>query len=177
MPNGILTMADLKQVVADNLTFDEFVVDVETKGPYRGEPHRNEVFWISLAGPGRADAIPCGHPLGERILFDKDDPAFRVSPTGKHQERRVNPDSGREKWYDIPEPFTPAPQQLWISDVIEALRPLFFSDSRIIGQNVKFDLESLAKYFGEMPPRPYGDTYVAARLVDENQHSYKLGDI
>ena len=65
MPNGVLTMEQLEEVVNADFEFDEFVVDVETKGPHRGDPHRNEVFWISLAGPGRADAIPCGHPLGE----------------------------------------------------------------------------------------------------------------
>ena len=176
MPPGILTVPALEQLVADYSEFDEFSVDVETKGPYRGDPRRNDVFWISLAGPGRADVIPCGHPLGERIKWADDDELHRISPQGKNQERRINPDSGREKWYDIPEPFTDPPSQLWISDVIECVRPLFFSPRRKIGQNVKFDIQSLAKYFGEMPPGPYADTLVAAKLINENEHAYRLGD-
>lgn len=175
MTLGVRTRAHLDQVVNDYLLFDEFVVDVETRGPYRGDPHRNDVFWISLAGPGRADVIPCGHPLGERIIYPEGETQRRVSPTGKHQTRKINPETGREKWFDTPEPFTKAPDQLWISEVIMALKPLFFSGSRIVGQNVKFDLESLAKYFGEMPPGPYGDTLVAAKLINENFNAYDLG--
>ena len=115
-------------------------------------------------------------PSVSRVLYDDDDEMHRISPsTKRHQERRINPDSGREKWFDVPEPFTPAPKQLWVSDVIEQLRPLFFSKRRIIGHNVKFDVQSLAKYFGAAPPGPYGDTVVAAKLVDENEFDYKLG--
>jgi len=174
---GICTAEELDALVKDYLEFDEFVVDVETKGPFRGDPHRNEVFWISLAGPGRADAIPCGHPVGERIIRDPDDPYYRIDPrTGRHQEHQINPSSGRPKWTDVPTPYTPAPPQLWVSEVIEALRPLFFSERRIIGQNVKFDLVSLAKYFGALPPGPYADTLVAAKLINENFiEGYSLG--
>ena len=178
MPNGVLTVAQLEEVIQAYSAFDEFVVDVETRGDYRGDPTRNEVFWISLAGPGRADAIPCGHPLGERIAWPAGDPQHRVNPsTKRHQERRINPGSGREKWFDIEEPFSPPPKQLWVSDVTEALRPLFFSERRKIGHNVKFDIRSLAKYWGdELPSGPYGDTVVAAKLVNENHRSgYRLG--
>lgn len=177
MPNGVLTLDDLEEVVNAYFNFDEFVVDVETLGEFRGEPHRNDVFWISLAGPGRADAIPCGHPLGERVIRDIDDEFYRINPSNnRHQEHRVNASTGRLKWVDVPEPFTPAPKQLYIKDVIEVLRPLFFSNRRKIGHNVKFDLRSLAKYFGATPPGPYGDTVVAAKLVNENHiDGYALG--
>jgi DNA polymerase I-like protein with 3'-5' exonuclease and polymerase domains len=178
VPRGVRTLDELREVVNAYFEFDAFVVDVETMGDHRGEPFRNDVFWISLAGPGRADVIPCGHPLGERILRDPDDPFYRIDPAnGHHQEHRINESSGRPKWVDVPEPFTPAPQQLWISDVIDELRPLFFSDRTIIGQNVKFDVLSLTKYFGAIPPGPYGDTLVAAKLIDENQYQYDLGHL
>ena len=36
---------------------------------------------------------------------------------------------------------------------------------------------SLAKYWGELPPPPYGDTLVAARLLDENHFVYDLGSL
>ncbi len=178
MPRGIRTLDELQGVVDAYFEFDEFVVDVETMGPYRGDPYRNDVFWISLAGPGRADVIPCGHPLGERIVRDPDDPFYRTDPaTGRHQEHRINESSGRPKWVDVPEPFTDPPKQLWISDVIEELRPLFYSGRRIIGQNVKFDILSLTKYFGTIPPGPYGDTLVAAKLINENHYQYDLGSL
>lgn len=178
MTQGVLTMEQLQEVVAAYLEFDEYVMDVETMGEFRGDPNRNDVFWISLAGPGRADAIPCGHPLGERVPYDPDDMLHRIAPNKHHQERRINPDSGREKWFDIPERFTDPPQQLWIWDVAEALRPLFFSEQRKIGQNFKFDVLSMAKYYnGEIMPGPYGDTLVAARLINENHFVYDLGNL
>ena len=179
MPDGVRTAAQLKEVVEAYEAFDEFVFDVETTGSSPEEqldPLRNQVFWISLAGPGRCDVIPCGHPLGEPVSYSEGETSFRISPTTRHyQERRVNPDSGREKWYDIPDQWTPAPSQLWTSEVAEGLRPLLFSERRKIGHNVKFDLRSMAKYYGEVPPPPYGDTEIAARLVNENYPAYKLG--
>jgi DNA polymerase I-like protein with 3'-5' exonuclease and polymerase domains len=176
MPLGVRTFEQLDEVVEAYSDFDEFVVDVETLGERRNDPHRNNVFWISLSGPGRADAIPCGHPIGERIIRDPEDDFYRINPAnGHHQEHRLNETSGRLKWVDVPEPFTPAPKQLWISDIVERLRPLFFSDRRKVGQNVKFDLLSLTKYFGEIPPPPYGDTLVAAKLINENHFAYDLG--
>jgi DNA polymerase I-like protein with 3'-5' exonuclease and polymerase domains len=174
---GVRTAADLKQLVKDYSKFDELVIDVETMGDHRLDPQRNVVFWVSLGGPGRADAIPCGHPIGERVTYLEDDDTHRVTDKGKYQERRINETSKRLKWFDLPLQYTPAPSQLWVSDVAEALAPLLFSDRRKIGHRVKFDLESMAKYYnGELPPPPYGDTIVAARLVDETQLAYRLGD-
>lgn len=181
MSLGICSLDELERVVDDYFQFDEFVFDVETFGPYRGDPHRNEIFWIGLAGPGRADVIPCGHPVGERIVFP-DDGQHRPKPNSKAiwQERRINPETGREKWFgmDPEDLFLPAPKQLWVSDVCEALRPLFFSTRiRKVNQNIKFDLISIAKYFGAVPPGPYGDTLVAAKLINENQLDYRLGSM
>lgn len=174
--DDVRSLDELKRVVKHFSRFDSFVFDVETKGPHRGDPIRNEVFWISLGGPGIAVAIPCGHPIGERVVFDHDDPLHRVSPQGKFQERRINPASGREKWFDIPEPFTKAPSQLWVSDVMGALEPLMFSERRKINHNIKFDVKSVAKYYGgAVPLPPYGDTVVAAKLVNETFNAYDLG--
>lgn len=175
MPAGVRTQEALEELVDAYSDFDEFIVDVETKRPYGLDPRRNSVFWISLAGPGRADAIPCGHPLGERIERDPDDDFYRVNKAGKHQEHRVNESTGRLKWVDVPEPFHDPPPQLWITDVTKALRPLFFSPRRKVGANTKFDIQSLAKYFGEMPPGPFADIIISGRLIDENQFAYDLG--
>lgn len=178
MTPGIRDLDALDALVTDYMEFDEFVFDVETKGDNRLDPNRNDVFWISLAGPGRGDVIPCGHPLGELIIRDPEDDFYRIDPaTGRHQEHRINDTSGRPKWLNVPTPYEDPPEQLWISDVAELLRPLFFSDRRKIGHNVKFDLRSIAKYFGAVPPPPYGDTLVAAKLVNENQFSFTLGDV
>lgn len=178
MPLGVLTVDQLSQLVDDYLQFDEFCIDVETLGEHRDNPHLNDVFWISLAGPGRADAIPCGHPIGERIPYADDDTQRRINPSNKHhQERRINESTGREKWFDVEEPFTDPPKQLWRSTIIEALRPLLFSDRVKVGQNVKFDIESLAKYYGAIPPGPYADTLAAAKLINENHHVYQLGSL
>jgi DNA polymerase I-like protein with 3'-5' exonuclease and polymerase domains len=175
---GILTLDQLEVLVDDYMQFEEYVFDVETMGEHRDDPYRNEVFWISLAGPGRADAIPCGHPVGERVEYDPDDDTHRIAKNGHYQEHRINETSGRLKWFDIPAQFTPAPPQLWVSDVMETLRPLLFSKKkRKIGQNVRFDLESVAKYYNALPPPPYGDIIVAAKLVNENHFGYKLGEM
>lgn len=177
MTQGILDIDELDEVVTDYMNFDEFVFDVETMGEHRSDPHRNEVFWVSLAGPGRADVIPCGHPIGEVIERDPDDDFYRTYK-GKRQEHRINESTGRPKWVNVPVPYEDPPKQLYVADVMDVLRPLFFSKKiRKIGQNVKFDLESVAKYYGSLPCPPYGDIYTAARLIDENHYSYKLGDM
>lgn len=69
----------------------------------------------------------------------------------------------------------PAPPQLDRSEVLGALRPLFFSDRRKIGHNVAFDTLSLAKYWGAVPPPPYGDTVMLLKLLNENLTDYGLG--
>jgi DNA polymerase I-like protein with 3'-5' exonuclease and polymerase domains len=181
MTQGILTLDQLDSVVDDYLQFEEYVIDVETMGAHRDDPQRNDIFWVTLAGPGRVDIIPCGHPVGEKIPWPTDE-THRMKPHSKVicQERRINPASNKMKWFDTPQPFTPAPKQLWISDVTEHLKRLFFYKPRrrrIVGQNVKFDLESLAKYFGAVPPPPYGDTLVAAKLIDETYDRYDLESI
>ena len=177
MAQGVLTVEHLKHVVKAYKQFGEFTFDVETMGEHRGNPHRNEVFWISLSTLGRCDVIPCGHPVGERIPLDPNDEYHRINPSNRHfQEHRINESSGRLKWFDIPEPFDEPPKQLWVSDVMDMLSPLFFSDRRKICHNVKFDVGSVTKYYGEIPPGPYGDTITAAKLVNENHlGGYKLG--
>lgn len=169
MKNIVLDSKEMSQLVADYSEFDEFVFDVETMGDTRGDPRRNKVFWISLAGPGRADAIPFGHPIGEM-----------TKEPDKYTDRWKDPDTNRwrTKVVHIPAEFSPPPTQLYPGEVFEALRPLFFSERRKIGQGVKFDLVSIAKYYrGEIPPPPYGDTITAAHLVNENRLSLKLGDL
>lgn len=158
----IFTESRLHEVVDEFCTFDEFVFDVETKGKWRLDPRRNEVFWIVLAGPGaRTEVIPFGHPNGRR--------------TGTGLEPRVDR-NGTTKNFRVPV-YGPPPPQLRRDTVMSALKPLFWQPSRIIGHNVKFDIESCGKYWGELPPGPFGDTATLAHLKDENKRKYKLGEV
>jgi len=171
-PPVVCSPQQLKELVRDYESFTAFAIDVETMGAgeTRGNPWENEVFWVSLAGPGRADVIPCGHPVG-RLL--------QPAQTEKVRERNPETNRMRTVTHKVPPQFSPPPPQLWRSEVFEALGPLLFSDRRKVGHNVKFDLESVAKYYGgRLPPPPYGDTMIAARLVEENHlgaEPYSLG--
>jgi DNA polymerase-1 len=160
----VTTTAQLKEVVAIYSEFDSLAFDVETKGPDRVNPRRNEVFWLSLAGPGRADAIPMGHPLGEIVDWEV---ALRKD--------------GQPRKGAKPKPiYGKPPKQLSPMEVFDALRPVFFSDRRKVGHNVKFDIESTAKYYGEAIPPPYDDTALLAYLVNENHTGnkpYGLGSV
>ena len=143
MPAGVRSLDTLDELVADYSEFEEFCVDVETKGPHRDDPRRNDVFWISLAGPGRADAIPCGHPLGERIVRDPDDDFYRINPsTGKHEEHRVNESTGRLKWVQVDGML-----RRRISGVFRNIRPTATS-SIFSGDSVRRHPEALAEVGG-----------------------------
>lgn len=154
-PHVITTVDELKGAVEFYLDQPEFVFDVETKGPDRGNPILNEVFWMTLAGPGRVDVIPMQHPTGDIIDIE-----IPMRKDGKGPLKNARP---------IPH-FGPPPKQLWQGDVFSALEPLFFSeDIRKVGHNVKFDLRSIAKYYGgEVPPPPYSDTLIGEHMVWEN---------
>ena len=65
--NIVMNSDQLKEVVDAYLQVEEFVFDVETSGPHRGDPRQNAVVWIALATEGRVDVIPMGHPNGEYI--------------------------------------------------------------------------------------------------------------
>ena len=163
-PVTVRTKDQLAEVVEFYSGLDEFVFDVETVGKRRGNPQVNRVTWLGLAHGTRTDVIPMGHPRGHLLepehsvrepFWDESKVGKRGKPLKQWRQRR------------IPARFTPAPEQLRPDQVWPALRPLFFSDARKIGHNVKFDLESVAKYFDNTPPPPrYGDTLVLAHLVN-----------
>jgi DNA polymerase I-like protein with 3'-5' exonuclease and polymerase domains len=158
--NVVRTREHLSEVVDWFGRQDTLVFDVETLGEYRGEPTRNEVAWIGLAGPQRAVAIPMGHPNGSRLV--------------KAATKRKNKDTGK---FDIfPPVYDDPPEQLRPSEVFDALYPLLFND-RItkVAHNAVFDLVSVAKYYdGEIPAGPHSDTIVLQWLLNENLHTLKL---
>ena len=168
----ITTASQLDEVASAYSAVDQFVFDVETVGEHRGIPALNQVLWISLATYGRADVIPMGHPHGEFISNE-----FPLTDNGLLRQqaglklRAV--DYSRAASRAIPT-WTPPPEQLFPADVFTALKPIFFGDAMKIGHNVKFDLKSITKYYGQVPTPPYADTMVASFLLD-NRTNHKLG--
>lgn len=182
----VTTPGQLAELIEAYSAFEAFAFDVETIGEHRVQPRRNEVFWLSLAGPGRADVIPMGHPLGQLLeegyktkLPEADCPApDRCHRCSKGQRRNKDGSVSRATvLHRISSKFGRAPQQLDQATVFAALEPLFFSDKIKIGQNIKFDAQSVAKYYDwRLMPGPLVDVMVMARVIDENFTSYKLGE-
>lgn len=137
------------------------------------DPFVNEVIWIGLATYGRSDSVATGHPKGFLIeeahevtlpasqAYELDDKR-RYTQTGKVSERAIK--------IKHPATFTEAPPQLYISEALEIMRPLFFNEEiRKINQNLKFDIKSLAKYWdGELMPGPYADLPIGQHILNEN---------
>jgi DNA polymerase I-like protein with 3'-5' exonuclease and polymerase domains len=182
----VTTLDQLDELVEIYSGFDAFAYDVETRGPHRGQPRRNDVFWISFAGPGRGDVIPMGHPLGSVITpaqkiklpeADCPDPKNCARCSQGQRTKKDGTISRAQVVHNISATFSAPPPQLDQTVVFGALRPLLFSGREKGGQGLKFDVQSLAKYYdGVMPPGPYFDTLQAAKLLDENFKAYKLGD-
>src|SRR5215831_14132731 len=179
----ITSLIELKDVLEAYLEFDHFAFDVETYGTRRVnllEPERR--ILSRYAEQDTTPCIVCATPIATkrrtycsdicRQAATKDKPALDartnavwclslagptrvdVVPMGHHDKRK----------------------QLTRTEVFETLAPLFFSKARKIGQNVGFDLLSIAKYYdGEIPPPPYGDVMTLAFLINENLGRYNLG--
>jgi DNA polymerase I-like protein with 3'-5' exonuclease and polymerase domains len=181
------------------MAFDAFAFDVETfhdadLARYPGDkpgldPNRNRVFWVSLAGPGRSDAIALGHPLGARWSEARDILApYTACPAKSRCQADVcrsgevpltarGVPSLRQIKHRIPARFGPPPEQIDPDSAWQVLKPLLLGDALKVGHNVKFDAKSLAKYLGEPVRGPLGDTMILARLVDENEANYDLGAV
>lgn len=170
VPVTITTMPQLEEMVEYYMEQDFFVFDVETVGKRRAHPKLNQVTWISFATVGRADVIPIGHPKGELIRPAwVEDVSFRdPAVVGKRG-------FALKQWKKVrhPDIFSDPPEQLRTFDVFPALKPLFFSEKRKVGHNVKFDILSIVKYYGQLPPPPYGDTIVLAHLLGERDLGLK----
>jgi DNA polymerase I-like protein with 3'-5' exonuclease and polymerase domains len=172
--NIITTKEQLEEFVAYYSTVDAFAFDVETIGDNRLYPVINDVCWISFATDGRVDVIPMGHPNGEFEMWNK--PLLNA---GKKRAAEGKPltdahfSKDQRKWTPV---FGEAPTQLTPGEVFKAIKPLFFSDKLKVGHNVKFDLKSIAKYFGGVvPDKPYFDTLTAAFLTNNlNKNALNL---
>ena len=170
--NIVMNTNQLKEVVDAYSQVDEFVFDVETSGPHRGDPRQNAVVWIALATEGRVDVIPMGHPNGDYIRTE-----YPLLPSAVLRESKglqLRPQDYSKDDRKATKHFTEAPEQLTPGEVFKALKPLFFSDQVKVGHNVKFDLQSIAKYVGGLPNRPYACTLNASFVLD-NQSRNGLG--
>lgn len=155
LPYVVQTKQDLADVRDYFLKQDAFAFDVETWGPWRGSPKRNDVLWLALATHDKTAVIPMGHPNGDLL----------VSKATKKLDKETR------KFTQIPAVYDVPPAQLKPGRVFETLEPLFFSESITkIAHNAPFDLLSVNKYYGgETPFPPYRDTIVQRWLLNENR--------
>jgi len=148
---------------------------------YRGnlalDPKRNEVFWISLATAGHSWAIPMGHRVGITLIPEEVGDGTTIPPEGYRKLLKSGEESMAKYKYVIPAVYADPPEQLNRTDVLEALRPIFFSDLIKIGHNVKFDARSIGKYYGELPYGPFYDTILMQHIIDENLMSYSMEQV
>jgi DNA polymerase I-like protein with 3'-5' exonuclease and polymerase domains len=172
-PHLILTRAELKSAVAHLSEQDAFSFDVETDGL---DTRINWVTWIGLGSYGRTYLVPMGHTKGrlkvpgytEKVLPPEDQ--RRVLQSGKLSQAKI----ARK----VPPVYYPPPVQLDPALVFGELEPLFFGDQIKVAFNARFDLLTIAKYYGGMLPEPpYEDPMIMTHVLDENRRDYKLKEI
>lgn len=172
-PRLVLTEAELDEAVDELSSWPSLVVDVETDGL---NTISNRVLWVGLGSPERVWLIPLGHPKGRLLAPPR---KGRVLPP--EEERKVLKDgtlSMARKSIMVPAVYDETPKQLRPDIVFDRLKGLIFDPNRTkIGHNVKFDMRSIAKYYGEIPPGPYHDTLVLAHVLDENLINYGLKEL
>lgn len=177
-PHVILDPKELTEVVAHLRRSPEFVIDVETTSL---RVRSNAVTWIGLGTSGTPFLIPIGHPHGLTITPERKvqeeacqrwpypDPRG-MTPTGKPSHRMTE--------YIKPAVYAPPPRQMYPDQACEIIQPLLYGDQGKIGHNLKFDLMSMAKYYGdEIPPGPYHDTLILTHCLDEDLQSYSIKDL
>ena len=164
-PYVIRRLPDLKAAVAALSCHDAYVIDVETVGVPDGlNPRTNQVTWVGLGSYGELFMIPMQHPRGRLLRVE------RLTKLGKPSLAKNPPIVNKY--------FAPPGEQLMPDVVMRELEPLLFSEQTIVGHNLKFDLTTLAKYYGgRLPPGPYFDTMIANHVADENRRSYSLKEI
>lgn len=178
VPSLIRTPEQLAEAVEHVLKFDEFCVDVEVPqvpGYDFPSPKINQVTWVGIAVSDRVVLIPMGHTVGRMLEPARVD--MIVPPNEEDRRVLVNGERSQAKTHrlHVPPVYADPGPQLTPDVVFEALRPVFFSDKLKIGHNLKFDLESVAKYYdGTIPPGPYLDTILLTHVLDENLLKYDL---
>ena len=176
-----LTAAFDRLIKADAFTFDTETMHWASYGhpeldDRRGDPLRNDVVWISLASDDFGCTIPMGHPNGEY-----DHTEFPLLKSGEARAARglpLRPQDYSKDERKAKKIFGPPPAQLELDVVMDRLEDLWFDNPAIkVAQNEKFDLKSLAKYYGgEIPDGPYFDTMLAAWLLDSRRGTPEVRD-
>ena len=175
VPHVITDVAEVHAAVEKLLRGTEFCIDIESRERQDGypNPRTNTITWVGLCGHGQVYLIPIGHPRDKGITLVPEHRAKRlvVDIYGLEDPRSYTPGgkiSKASKEVVIPAVYAEAPTQLWPHEVFDALQPLLFSDLGKVGHNVKFDVQSVAKYYGgKVPPGPYNDTIVSTHVLDE----------
>lgn len=152
-------------------------IEARHRGNLALDPMRNEVFWIALATHGHSWAIPMGHKVGVILTPEEVGDGTTVPPEGYRKLLKNGQESMAKARYVKPAVYDQVPQQLNRSEVLEVLRPLFFSDLVKVGHNVKFDARSIGKYYGEIPQGPFADTILMQHILNENLMSYSLEQV
>lgn len=180
VPHVITDVAEVHAAAAKLLQGEAFCVDVETREHQDGfpNPRTNEITWIGLGGMGQVYLIPMGHPKGITLIPEHRAKRTLIEIYGLDDPRVMTKGgkiSAASKEVTIPAVFANPPRQLYPSEVFEALRPLLFSNLFKVGHNVKFDMQSIAKYYGGVtPPGPYHDTIILKHVLDESLDDYSL---
>lgn len=169
-PYLVRTRHDLKQAVAQCSEYGAFVIDVETDGVFT---KTNWVTWVGLATYGGCFLIPIGQRHGRLIRASY--VAQELPPEHKRKVLKSGKLSEAKVPIRHPAIFEDPGEQLDPALVFAELQPLLFSDMTKIGHNLKFDLMTVAKYYGgDLAPGPYEDTMIAQHIVDENRRAYDL---
>jgi DNA polymerase I-like protein with 3'-5' exonuclease and polymerase domains len=176
--NIITTREQLEELVSFYLKVKAFAFDVETIGENRLYPVINDVCWISFATEGRVDVIPMGHPNGSFEGYNK--PLLTPGQRRLEQGKEINEShysTDQRKWTPL---FGEPPVQLTRAEVFKAIKPMMFGPALKVAHNAKFDLKSVAKYYGgngvkyRVPTGPYFDTLTASFIIN-NQNKFGLG--
>lgn len=173
-PHLITTVDQLHDAVDDLSTEDAFVLDVETT---KQRPKINSLLWVGLGAAGRVHLIPCGHPLGRLIQGEHKEKEPAWKHFGADDERgktKLGKPSNRMVEFTVKASYGEPVKQLDPGTVTSVIRPLLWSDRGIIGHNLKYDLQSLIKYYDEIPPGPYHDTILLEHSLNETLDSYDL---
>jgi DNA polymerase-1 len=169
-----------------------FCFDVETietdiaQANEAPNPRTNRLSWIGLGGAGQVYLIPVEIDKGVTISRAHKEKRPAVEVYGLADPRSYTPGtrdlpplerkiSNRNVEVNVEAVYAPPPKTLSPREVMDALRPLMFSDLGKLGHNVKFDLQTIAKYYGgELPPGPYHDTIILRHILNEELTSYAL---
>jgi DNA polymerase-1 len=178
-PHVILTAGEVKEAVTELLEQPIFVFDIETDSL---DARNNNLLWVGLGGPAKNYLIPTGHPKGFTIRAEHKEKTAACLFYPEGDERRLTPKTGKPSWkmieHTVDATYAPSPKQLYPHQVMEMLEPLMFSDRGILGHSVKFDLQSVAKYYdGEIPPGPYHDTILVKHTLVEDLNDYGLKEL